>query len=88
MKDKLQLFEEQVDNLVDIALAEDISHGDITSEILIPSELQGRSSILVKAKGILAGGEVARKVFLKVDPSLKVIGMVIYLRLRLDATPE
>ena len=66
------LPEEEVDNIIDLALAEDISHGDVTSEALIPTELQGKASILVKAEGILAGGEVARRVFLKVDPSLMV----------------
>jgi len=69
---KLQLPEEQVDNIIDLALAEDISHGDVTTEALIPPELQGKASILAKAKGILAGGEIAKRVFLKVDPSLKV----------------
>ncbi len=69
---KLQLSEEQFDNIVDLALAEDVGHGDVTSEALIPPELQGKASILVKAKGILAGIEVAKRVFLKVDPSLKV----------------
>ncbi len=68
----MKLSEEQIDNIIDLALAEDISHGDTTSEALIPPELQGKASILVKAKGILAGGEVAKGVFLKVDPSLKV----------------
>ena len=66
------LPEEEVDNIIDLALAEDISHGDVTSEALIPTELQGKASILVKAEGILAGGEVAKRVFLKVDPSLRV----------------
>lgn len=59
-------------NIIDIALAEDISHGDVTSEALIPPELHGKASMLVKAKGILAGNEIAREVFLKVDPSLKM----------------
>jgi len=59
-------------NIIDLALAEDTGHGDVTSEILIPPELQGRASILAKAKGILAGRDVAREVFLRVDPSLKV----------------
>ena len=40
--------------------------------MLIPAQLQGKASILVKAAGIVAGGEVAKRVFLKVDPSLKV----------------
>jgi len=66
------LPEEEVDNIIDLALAEDISHGDVTSEALIPIELQGKASILVKAEGILAGGEVAKRVFLKVGPSLRV----------------
>jgi len=69
---KLQSSEEQIAHIIDLALAEDISHGDVTSEILIPPELQGKASILVKAEGVLAGGEVAQMVFLKVDPSLKV----------------
>ena len=68
----MELSQEQIDNIIDRALAEDISHGDVTTEALIPPELQGKASILVKAKGVVAGGEVARRVFLRVDPSLKV----------------
>ncbi len=71
MTKKLLLSNEQIDNIIDLALTEDISHGDITSEVLIPSELRGRASILAKEAGVLAGGEVARRVFLKVDPSLR-----------------
>jgi len=69
---ELQPFQEQIDNIIDLALAEDISHGDVTSEALIPPKLQGKASILIKGKGMLAGGEVAKRVFLKVDPSLKI----------------
>jgi nicotinate-nucleotide pyrophosphorylase (carboxylating) len=69
---KLQSSEEQIAHIIDLALAEDISHGDVTSAALIPPELEGKASILVKAEGVLAGGEVAEKVFLKVDPSLKI----------------
>jgi len=68
----LELAEAEVDAIIKRALAEDISHGDVTSELLIPPELQGKASLLVKAKGILAGGGVASRVFLKVDPSLRV----------------
>ena len=59
-------------SIIDLALTEDVSHGDVTSEALIPPELHGKASILVKDRGILAGSEVARGVFLRVDPSLKV----------------
>ncbi len=68
----MNLPEEQIDSIIDIALAEDISHGDLTSETLIPPELQGKASLLAKAKGIVAGVEVAKRVFLRVDPSLKI----------------
>jgi len=66
------LSDEQIDGIIDLALAEDLSHGDITSQGLIPPELQGKATILAKAEGILAGGEIARRVFLRVDPSLEV----------------
>ena len=59
-------------NIIDLALSEDISQGDVTSEILIPPQLQGKAFMLVKARGVLAGNDIAREVFLKIDPSLKV----------------
>ena len=67
-----QLTQKQVDKVIDLALAEDISHGDVTSEALIPPDLSGRASLLVKEKGILAGIEVARRVFRHIDQSLEV----------------
>jgi nicotinate-nucleotide pyrophosphorylase (carboxylating) len=63
---------ESLNPIIDLALAEDTGHGDVTSEILIPGELRGKASLLVKAEGVLAGGELAREIFLRVDPSLKV----------------
>jgi len=72
LANKPQLSNEQIDTIIDLALAEDISHGDITSQGLIPPELQGKASILAKAEGIIAGGEVAKRVFLRVDQSLKI----------------
>jgi nicotinate-nucleotide pyrophosphorylase (carboxylating) len=62
----------ELDSIIDTALAEDISHGDITSEALIPPNLSGQASILVKEKGVLAGIEVAGRVFHRIDSSLKI----------------
>lgn len=62
----------QVDNIIRMALAEDLGQGDITSNLLIPPKLQGRATILAKARGILAGGAVARRVFWHADRALKV----------------
>jgi nicotinate-nucleotide pyrophosphorylase (carboxylating) len=70
------LSNKEIDDLIDLALAEDVSHGDVTSQILIPPGLRGRASILAKAEGVLAGIEVVRRVFFKVDPSLKFEGRV------------
>jgi len=67
-----QLSEEQLNGIIDRALVEDIGPGDVTSEMLIPPDLHGQAFLLIKARGILAGGEVARRVFLRVDPSLRV----------------
>lgn len=70
--DKHQLFEEQVDNIIDLALDEDLGHGDVTTEALIPPDLKGKASVLIKESGVLAGIEIAGKVFRRVDPSLKM----------------
>ena len=66
------LSEEQLDAIIDTALAEDIGRGDVTSEALLPPGLSGRASLLVKAPGVLAGVDVAGRVFERVDRSLKI----------------
>jgi nicotinate-nucleotide pyrophosphorylase (carboxylating) len=70
--DKSQPPEEQIDRIVEQALAEDVSHGDVTSEAITPPDLHGKAQVLVKSVGVLAGGAVARRVFRHVDPSLEV----------------
>jgi nicotinate-nucleotide pyrophosphorylase (carboxylating) len=67
-----QLTEKQLDKIIDLALAEDIARGDITSQALIPPDLSSRALLLVKEDGVLAGIEVAASVFRRVDPSLEV----------------
>jgi len=66
------LSDEQIGAIVGLALAEDISLGDVTTRVLVSPRLRGQASVLVKENGVLAGGGVARRVFLEVDPSLKV----------------
>jgi nicotinate-nucleotide pyrophosphorylase (carboxylating) len=71
MEDKLELYENQLNTLIDLALEEDIGGGDITSETLIPEKLQAKTTLLAKAEGVLAGLDLAKLVFIKVDPDLK-----------------
>ena len=68
----MQLVEAQIDEIIDRALTEDLVRGDITTEALIPSDQQGTGSIIVKAQGILAGIDVAKRVFHQVDQGVKV----------------
>ena len=64
--------EELEDRLIDLAFAEDIGDGDHTTLCCIPEEAMGRSHLLIKEDGILAGVEVAKKVFARFDPTLQV----------------
>ena len=60
------------DELIDLAFAEDIGDGDHTTLCCIPADEMGKQHLLVKEEGILAGVEIAKKVFHKFDPELKM----------------
>lgn len=64
--------DELEDRLFDLAFAEDIGDGDHTTLCCIPETAVGKSKLLVKETGILAGVDIARKVFHKFDPELKM----------------
>ena len=52
--------EELIDRLIDLAFAEDIGDGDHTTLSCIPATAMGKSKLLIKEAGILAGIEVAK----------------------------
>ena len=60
------------EKLIDLAFAEDIGDGDHTTLCCIPEDAEGRSHLLIKEEGILAGVEVAKKVFARFDPTMQV----------------
>lgn len=68
--------DELIDDLLTLAFAEDVGDGDHTTLSTIPETEMGRQHLLVKEEGILAGVEIARKVFEKFDPSLKMTVMI------------
>lgn len=60
-----------VDELIELAIREDIGDGDHSSLACIPHDRRGRMKLLVKQEGILAGVEVARRVLRRLDPDVK-----------------
>ncbi len=64
--------DELEDKLIDLAFAEDIGDGDHTTLCCIPEDAMGAQKLLVKENGIIAGVEVAKKIFHRFDPSLEI----------------
>ncbi|MDE6535701.1 MAG: carboxylating nicotinate-nucleotide diphosphorylase [Muribaculaceae bacterium] len=64
--------DELIDDLLTLAFAEDVGDGDHTTLSTIPADARGKQRLIIKEPGILAGVDVARKVFEKFDPELKM----------------
>lgn len=61
---------ETLDSLVNLALAEDIGMGDITTQNTLPAQATFTGDFLVKEAGVIAGLAVARRVFARLDPGV------------------
>jgi len=59
-----------IDKLIDLALEEDIGAGDVTTENLVSPEAGGSGQVVAKEALVLAGLDVARKVFERLDPDI------------------
>lgn len=68
--------DELIDDLLTLAFAEDVGDGDHTTLSTIPADEMGKQRLIVKEEGIIAGIEIAKKVFDKFDPELK---MTVYI---------
>ena len=67
-----KVVKDLIDRLIDLSFAEDIGDGDHTTLSCIPADAMGKSKLLIKEEGILAGIEVAKEVFHRFDPEMKV----------------
>ena len=56
-----------IDKIIKNALKEDLPYGDATSEALISSDMRGKAEIISKEEGVVAGIEVAKRVFEMLD---------------------
>ncbi|MDE7440851.1 MAG: carboxylating nicotinate-nucleotide diphosphorylase [Muribaculaceae bacterium] len=68
----MKTIDELNEQLLDLAFAEDLGDGDHTTLSTIPADAMGRSRLIIKEDGILAGVDIAEKVLHKVDPSIKM----------------
>ena len=68
----MNIKDELIDKLIDLAFAEDIGDGDHTTLSSIPAEAMGKNMLLIKEDGVLAGVDMAQRIFHRFDPSLQV----------------
>ncbi len=61
-----------IHQLIDLAIKEDIGSGDYSSLACIPDDAEGEAKLLVKQNGIIAGVELAKYIFYRVDQELNV----------------
>jgi nicotinate-nucleotide pyrophosphorylase (carboxylating) len=63
---------ELIDQLISLSFAEDIGDGDHTTLSSIPATAMGKSRLIIKEEGIIAGIEMAREIFHRFDPEMKM----------------
>jgi nicotinate-nucleotide pyrophosphorylase (carboxylating) len=76
IKTDMETNDQLITELIRLAFAEDVGDGDHTTLSTIPAEARGRQRLIIKEEGILAGVDVARRVFEYFDPELK---MTVYM---------
>ena len=64
--------EESITQFIESALKEDVGPGDYSSLAAIPLVAQNTAQLVMKDSGIIAGTELAKKIFAQVDPSLAI----------------
>lgn len=61
-----------IDKLIGLSFAEDIGDGDHTTLSCIPADAMGKQRLIIKEEGIIAGVEMARRIFHNFDPEMKM----------------
>ena len=61
-----------IDELIALSFAEDIGDGDHTTLSSIPADAMGKQRLIIKEEGIIAGVEMARRIFHRFDPEMKM----------------
>jgi len=66
----MDLPTKMVQNIIDLALEEDLGWGDVTTDALVPPDIMARADVLFKEAGVVAGLDIMMRVFQTVDPSV------------------
>lgn len=61
-----------IDSIIDLALKEDIGSGDHSALSCVPENATGHAKLLIKDNGVLAGIELAKRIFHRYDPDLEI----------------
>jgi nicotinate-nucleotide pyrophosphorylase (carboxylating) len=67
----------ELSQIVERALTEDLAGGDVTTDALIPSHIEAKASFVPRKAGVIAGLDVAKAVFARVDPSVKFVARLV-----------
>jgi nicotinate-nucleotide pyrophosphorylase (carboxylating) len=59
-----------IEDLIDLALKEDIGPGDITTDNIVTADMQGKGIVIAKQDLVIAGLQVAEKVFKALEPAV------------------
>ncbi|MCA9523083.1 MAG: nicotinate-nucleotide diphosphorylase (carboxylating), partial [Myxococcales bacterium] len=59
--------------LIELALTEDIGHGDVTSLATIPADALGSAIFIAKEELVLSGVDVVERVFQRIDPEVELV---------------
>lgn len=68
----MDVKEELIEKLIELSFAEDIGDGDHTTLSSIPEDAMGENILIIKEDGVLAGIEMAKRIFAHFDKELKV----------------
>lgn len=72
MLKNINFKEQNINRIIEDAIIEDIGDGDHSTLACVPKNAIGKAKLLVKEAGVIAGVEIAQKVFHKIDPNLKL----------------
>lgn len=67
------ILQQKIDDVILLALKEDMNYGDITTDILITNEQISKAKLIAKEKGVIAGCEIFQRVFKLLNGTIEII---------------